>query len=119
MTMLVGMDSKVCDLSSLPLIGDRCTAIHVRKDKFAGRNMDGIYLGFDEESVGGIICYPETNAMAATVHYTINDSTCINEHVQVEVDDDSLEYFQMSGHIEEESAIQAQTKYSVADYYRE
>lgn len=81
--------------------------------------MDGIYLGFDEESGGSIIYYPETNAMAATVHYTINDSTCINEYVQVKVDDDSLEYFQMSGHIEEEPAMRAQSKYSVADYYRE
>jgi hypothetical protein len=121
-SLLMGTDPMPIDPTAFPIIGARCTAIHVRKDKFGSRSMDGIYLGLDEESSGGIIYFPETNAMAATVHFTINASTCINEYVQVEVDSDDIDYFQVSRHIEEERAIAAQQRHSghsVADYYRD
>ena len=91
-SLLAGQPPETFTMAEFPIIGARCTAWHVRADKYANRSELGIYLGHDEESSGAIVYFPRTNGMTSTVHYTIDDSTCINEYVQVEVPGSDIDY---------------------------
>ena len=104
--------------ADFPVIGARCTAWHVRTDQYANRSEPGIYLGLDEESSGAVIYFPRTNGMTCTVHFSIDDSTCINEYVQIEVPDDDINYYPISAHFEDPGISLTDQATSVAEFYR-